>query len=82
MVETQLKEPGANYRVFGKAQVIDLRTGIRDEVNFSFYHTDLMKKEDWAREFAESFAEESIDPTMEFLSFETTAVEHNIGQPY
>lgn len=82
MVETKLKEPGANYRIFGKAEVIDLRTGIYDEIDFSFYHTDLMKKDDWAREFTDYFVEDSVDPDMEFLSFNTTVVEHNIGKPY
>ena len=82
MTPAKLKEPGANYRIFGKAEVIDLRTGVYDEVDFSFYHTDNMKKDDYAREFTDYFAEDSVDPDMEFLGFEVTVVEHNIGKPY
>jgi len=82
MVPAQLNEPGANYRIFGKAQVNDLRTGIAQEMDFSFYHTDMLKKDDYGREFAESFAEDSIPLDMEFLSFDVTVVEHNIGKPY
>ena len=82
MVETNLNNPEANYRVFGKATVLDLRTGKEDEQVFSFYHNERLSKEQYAREFNEYFSEDSIDPDMEFLSFNQTIMEHNVGKPY
>ncbi|GAG75000.1 unnamed protein product, partial [marine sediment metagenome] len=64
------------------ATVLDLRTGLPDEQIFSFYHTDLLKKDDYAQEFVDSFGEDSFDRDMDFLSFNQTILEHNEGKPY
>lgn len=82
MTPTELAEPGANYRVFGKSDVLDLRTGIVDEQVFSFYHTELLKKDDYASDFIDYFGEDSAPQDMEILSFNQTILEHNIGKPY
>ena len=82
MVETDLNEPGANYRVFGKAQVVDYRSGLTTQQTFSFYHTDMMNNDNFAREFNETFAENSIEPDFEFVSFQVSFIEHNQGKPY
>lgn len=82
MIETQLKEPGANYRVFGKAQFYDWNTGTEFSKTVSFYHTDLMKKEDYARDFDEYFTGGYQDQDLELLSFNQIGVEHNLGKPY
>ena len=82
MVETDLNEPGANYRVFGKAQFYDWNTGTEFEQTVSFYHTDLMKKDDYARDFNDYFRGGYQEENLELLSFDQTALEHNLGKPY
>jgi len=82
MVETDLNEPGANYRVFGKAKFYDENTGTIYEKTVSFYHTDLMKKDDFASDFDNYFRAGYKEDNMELLSFEQTALEHNVGKPY
>ena len=82
MVETAMKEPGANYRVFGKAKFYDWNTGTEFEQTVSFYHTDLMKKRDYETEFNDYFNSGYQDQDLELLSFDQTALEHNVGMPY
>jgi len=82
MVETRFKEPFANYRVFGKAKFYDWNTGTEFEQTVSFYHTDLMDKENYGREFNDYFNSGYQDQDLELLSFDQTALEHNLGQPY
>ena len=82
MVETSLKEPGANYRVFGKAKFYDWNTGTEFEQTVSFYHTDLMKKSDYETEFNDYFNSGYQDQDLELLSFDQTGLDHNIGKPY
>lgn len=82
MVEVQLKEPGANYRVFGQAKFYDWNTGTEYEQLVSFYHTDLMDKDSFAREFDDYFNSGYQDVDLELLSFDQTALEHNLGKPY
>lgn len=82
MVETNLNEPGANYRVFGKATLYDYNTGQTIEQTVSFYHTDLMAKGDYSREFFEYFRGSYTEENMDVISFEQTALEHNLGKPY
>ncbi|KKK76475.1 hypothetical protein LCGC14_2863260, partial [marine sediment metagenome] len=82
MIETNLNEPGANYRVLGKAKFYDWNTGTEIEKTVSFYHTDLMNKDDFAREFGEYFAGKYEEENMEIIAFEQTALEHNTGKPY
>lgn len=82
MVETQLKEPGANYRVFGKGRFYDWNTGQEFEQTVSFYHTDLMKKGDYAKEFNSYYQSGYREENIELLSFDQTALEHNQGKPY
>lgn len=82
MVETALKEPGANYRVFGKASFYDWNTGEEFSKTVSFYHTDLMDKDNFAREFDDYFTKDYHDRDLELLSFEQTGLEHNLGKPY
>ena len=82
MIETDLNEPGANYRVLGKAKFFDWNTGTEIEQTVSFYHTDLMKKDDYESEFGEYFQGGYEEQNMELISFDQTALEHNIGKPY
>jgi len=82
MVETDLNEPGANYRVFGKAQFYDWNTGTEFEQTVSFYHTDLMKKDDYASDFDNYFRGGYQEENLELISFDQTALEHNVGKPY
>ena len=82
MVETTLNEPLAKYRVFGKAKFYDLRTGAVHEQTVSFYHDQLMFKSNYAITFNEFFKGGYNEQDMELLSFEQTALEHNLGQSY
>ncbi len=82
MVETKLMEPGANYRVFGKAKFYDWNTGTEFEQTVSFYHTDLMNKDNYESEFNDYFQGGYQDKDLELLSFDQTALEHNQGKPY
>ncbi len=82
MVETHFKEPGANYRVFGRAKFYDWNTGTEFEQTVSFYHTDLMDKENYEREFNDFFNSGYQDQDLELIGFDQTALEHNLGQPY
>ena len=82
MVETDLNEPGANYRVFGKGTFYDPVSQQEFEQTVSFYHTDLMKKDDYAREFMDYFTNPYQQDNIELLSFDQTALEHNLGKPY
>ena len=82
MVETDLNEPGANYRVFGQGTFYDPVSGQEFTQTVSFYHTDLMKKDDYASEFMNYFSNPYQQDNIELLSFDQTALEHNIGKPY
>lgn len=82
MVETHLKEPGANYRVFGKATFYDWNSGTEMTQTVSFYHTDLMSKADYASDFNDYYNSGYTEQNIELLSFDQTALEHNLGQPY
>ena len=82
VVETHLSEPNANYRVFGKANFYDLRTGQVHQQTVSFYHTEHQSKKNYADEFKEYYAGGYEDQDMELTFFEQTALEHNIGKPY
>ena len=82
MVETKLNEPGANYRVFGKATLYDWNSGTTIEQTVSFYHTDLMAKDDFAQEFNSYYNSGYTEQNLELLNFDQTALEHNLGQPY
>ena len=55
MVEVELKEPGAKYRVFGKGTFYDWNTGAEYEKTVSFYHTSWMEKDDYAEAFDSFF---------------------------
>lgn len=82
MVETSLKEPGANYRVFGEAQFYDWNTGTEFEQTVSFYHTDLINKDNYEIEFNDYFNSGYQEEDLELLSFNQTGMDHNIGKPY
>lgn len=82
MVETVLKEPGANYRVFGKAKFYDWNTGTEFEKTVSFYHTDLMNKDNFGQDFHDYFARYYKEENLEILSFNQEILEHNEGKPY
>jgi len=82
MVETELNEPGANYRVFGKGTFYDPASGQTFTQTVSFYHTDLMKKEDYANDFRDYFTDSYKEDNLDLLSFDQTALEHNLGKPY
>lgn len=82
MVEVRLNEPGANYRVFGKATFYDWNSGTEIVQTVSFYHTDLMAKDDYAEDFNMYFNSGYSEQNMELLGFDQTALEHNLGQPY
>ena len=82
MIEVRLNEPGANYRVFGKATFYDWNTGQPIDQTVSFYHTDLMAKDDFAQEFNDYFNSGYSEQNLELMDFEQTALEHNVGMPY
>ncbi len=82
MVETKLKEPGANYRVFGKAHFYDWNTGREYEQVVSFYHTDWLEKDDYASEFSDYFTGSYQEEDLELLSFNQSILEHNEGMQY
>lgn len=82
MVEVKLNEPGANYRVFGKATLYDWNSGMPIEQTVSFYHTDLMDKDDYAQDFNEYYNSGYSEQNIELMDFQQTALEHNIGKPY
>lgn len=82
MVETNLNEPGANYRVFGKGEFYDWNSGETFNKTVSFYHTDLMSKDDYARDFNEYFSGGYSEDNLELIQFDQTAIEHNLGKPY
>lgn len=82
MVEVQLKEPGANYRIFGKATFYDWNTGTEFQQNVSFYHTDWMEKDDYATNFNDYFKGGYQEENLELISFEQSGLDHNLGKPY
>lgn len=82
MVETRLMEPGANYRVFGKAKFYDWNTGTEFEQTVSFYHTDLMNKRDYAEKFNDYFQGGYQDQDLDLLSFDQIGLDHNEGMSY
>ncbi len=80
--DVALKEPGANYRVYGKATFFDERAGEYFDKTVSFYHTDFMDKNDYASEFGEFFKRKYEEEHMEVIYFEQTYMEHNKGKPW
>lgn len=82
MVETSLKEPGANYRVYGEGQFYDWKTGKEYNKVVSFYHTDLTNKDNYETEFDDYFKDKYQKEDIEVISFNQTGMDHNVGKPY
>ncbi|KKM88410.1 hypothetical protein LCGC14_1259070 [marine sediment metagenome] len=80
--DVHLKEPGANYRVYGKGNFFDPASGEYFDKNVSFYHTDFMDKNDYADEFNEFFKGGYAEDKIELISFEQSYMEHNTGKPW
>jgi len=81
MTETELRRP-YKYRIHGEAHWYDFEQG--DEVirEASFYTDDLMKKEDWEKEFVRRQRESPSPPEAVIMSFHVKGVEHNKGFGY
>ena len=82
MNEVKLKEPGANYQVWGKASFYDQNTGETYDHTVSFYHDTWKEKDEYASDFWSYFKNKYKEEGVEMISFEQFGLDHNIGKPY
>lgn len=81
MIENDLSYD-ASYRVYGRYVYYDEFQDEYFEETKSFYTDDLANKGKWSDDFYATYGEKYEFLGQMFMSFEITAVEHNIGYSY
>lgn len=82
MVETELADPKALYRVFGEATYYDEATDTYEPKTVSFYHNELKDNLSYGDDFIEYQPTTQTDPDRRVVEFKQTGLEHNVNQPY